>query len=134
MSEATAYHDEIHDREMALLDAFEEHADLAQFRTIKDRILVDRLERPDTQKRGDLHVVKSTENKNWLHFVLRVGGSVDLALEPGDIIITGRRVGQTLTWEGEQLRLVKEKDVLALFDPDEDDLATRLHRAVEEIR
>lgn len=116
MTEAHSRFGDVQDLTLALLDAIEEHISVSDFKPYGDRVLVKPMEREHIQKRGELFVVQDQENKSRLNLVLRVGSSVSADLSPGDVLITGRYVGHPQTIMGENLRLIKDEDLLAVLD------------------
>lgn len=92
-----------------------------------DRVLVVALPEPDWKAHRSGLIIASKESEQWFYLVLAVGPGIrkdsgvvqpiDLAI--GSIVIGGHFLGHPITIDGQEFRLVKAADLLAVYDPSE---------------
>lgn len=87
-----------------------------------DRVVVKRLENEETTKSGIILAGKS-EEKSQMAKVLKVGPGIDLdgkkvemQVKEGDTIVMNQYAGTEIKYEGEDLVIVKQNDILAVVE------------------
>ncbi len=90
---------------------------------LSDRVVVKMLEKEETTKSGIILAGKS-EEKSQIAQVLKVGpGSVDengkkseMHVKEGDKVVLSQYAGTSIKYEGEDLLIVKDSDILAIVE------------------
>lgn len=87
-----------------------------------DRVVVKMLEAEETTKSGIILAGKS-EEKSQIAEVIKVGPGigedgkkVEMQVKEGDKVVLNQYAGTTVKYEGEELIIVKESDILAIAE------------------
>lgn len=89
---------------------------------LQDRVLIKMVESEETTKSGII-LSNSSKEKPQIAEVLEVGpgGEVDgkkveMIVKPGDKVIASKYSGTEIKYEGEELIIVKQSDILAIVE------------------
>lgn len=87
-----------------------------------DRVVVKMLEAEETTKSGIILAGKS-EEKSQIAEVIKVGPGigedgkkVEMQIKEGDKVVLNQYAGTTVKYEGEELIIVKQSDILAIAE------------------
>ena len=87
-----------------------------------DRLVVKRLENEETTKSGIILAGKSDE-KSQMAKVLNVGNGInaegkkiEMQVKEGDTVVINQYAGAEIKYEGEDLVIIKQSDILAVIE------------------
>ena len=89
---------------------------------LADRVIVKQVEAEETTK-GGIILSSAAQEKPQIFKVLAVGpggfvdgNEVEMTVEPGDKVITGKYSGTQVKVDGEELTIVRQQDILAIVE------------------
>ena len=89
---------------------------------LADRVIVKQIEAEETTKAGII-LASSAQEKPQVFEVIAVGpggmvdgNEVEMIVEPGDRVITGKYSGTQVKIDGEELVIVRQNDILAIVE------------------
>ena len=89
---------------------------------LADRVIVKQIEAEETTKAGII-LASSAQEKPQVFEVIAVGpggmvdgNEVEMTVEPGDRVITGKYSGTQVKIDGEELVIVRQNDILAIVE------------------
>ena len=89
---------------------------------LADRVIVKQIEAEETTKAGII-LASSAQEKPQGFEVIAVGpggmvdgNEVEMTVEPGDRVITGKYSGTQVKIDGEELVIVRQNDILAIVE------------------
>ena len=89
---------------------------------LADRVIVKQIEAEETTKAGII-LASSAQEKPQVFEVIAVGpggivdgNEVEMTVEPGDKVITGKYSGTQVKVDGEELVIVRQNDILAIVE------------------
>lgn len=93
-----------------------------KIRPLHDRIVIKRKTEED-RTAGGLYIPESAKERPTQATVVAVGNGrvqedgkvVPLAVKPGDTVLFGKYAGTEIKLDGEELLIIREEDVLAIF-------------------
>ncbi|NLV50093.1 MAG: co-chaperone GroES [Clostridiales bacterium] len=87
---------------------------------LADRVIVKQVEAEETTK-GGIILTSAAQEKPQIFEVIAVGpggmvdgNEVEMTVEPGDKVITGKYSGTQVKVDGEELLIVRQNDILAV--------------------
>ena len=91
-------------------------------RPLADRVIIKRVAAEETTKSG-LILTSAAQEKPQVYEVVAVGpggfidgNEVEMDVEVGDRVITGKYIGTEVKVEGEELTIVRQSDILAIVE------------------
>ncbi len=89
---------------------------------LADRVIVKQVEAEETTK-GGIILSSAAQEKPQIFEVIAVGpggfvdgNEVEMTVEPGDKVITGKYSGTQVKVDGEELTIVRQQDILAIVE------------------
>ncbi len=89
---------------------------------LADRVIIKRIPAEETTK-GGLILTSASQEKPQVYEVVAVGpggivdgNDVEMEVEVGDRVITGKYTGTEVKLDGEELTIVKQSDILAIVE------------------
>ena len=89
---------------------------------LADRVIIKQVEAEETTKSGII-LASSAQEKPQVYEVIAVGpggfvdgNEVEMTVEPGDRVITGKYSGTEVKVDGQELTLVRQQDILAIVE------------------
>lgn len=89
---------------------------------LADRVIVKQIEAEETTKSGII-LTSAAQEKPQIFEVIAVGpggivdgNEVEMSVEPGDRVITGKYSGTQVKVDGEELVIVRQSDILAIVE------------------
>ena len=89
---------------------------------LADRVIVKQVEAEETTK-GGIILTSAAQEKPQIFEVIAVGpggfidgNEVEMTVEPGDKVITGKYSGTTVKIDGVELTIVRQQDILAIVE------------------
>ena len=89
---------------------------------LADRVIVKQVEAEETTKSGII-LSSAAQEKPQVYEVIAVGPGgfvdgteVEMTVEPGDKVITGKYSGTEVKVDGEELVIVRQQDILAIVE------------------
>lgn len=89
---------------------------------LADRVIVKQVEAEETTKSGII-LSSAAQEKPQVYEVIAVGpggfvdgNEVEMTVEPGDKVITGKYSGTEVKVDGEELVIVRQQDILAIVE------------------
>lgn len=89
---------------------------------LADRVIVKQVEAEETTK-GGIILSSAAQEKPQIFKVIAVGpggfvdgNEVEMTVEPGDKVITGKYSGTQVKVDGEELTIVRQQDILAIVE------------------
>lgn len=89
---------------------------------LSDRVILKQIEAEETTKSGII-LTSAAQEKPQIFEVIAVGPGgiveghdVEMTVEPGDKVITGKYSGTQVTIEDEELTIVRQGDILAIVE------------------
>lgn len=89
---------------------------------LADRVIVKQIEAEETTK-GGIILSSAAQEKPQIFEVIAVGpggfvdgNEVEMTVEPGDKVITGKYSGTQVKVDGEELTIVRQQDILAIVE------------------
>ena len=89
---------------------------------LADRVIVKQVEAEETTK-GGIILSSAAQEKPQIFKVIAVGpggfvdgNEVEMTVEPGDKVITGKYSGTQVKVDGEELIIVRQQDILAIVE------------------
>ncbi|MCR5648283.1 MAG: co-chaperone GroES [Oscillospiraceae bacterium] len=89
---------------------------------LADRVIVKQVEAEETTK-GGIILSSAAQEKPQIFEVIAVGPGglvdghdVEMTVEPGDKVITGKYSGTQVKVDGEELTIVRQSDILAIVE------------------
>jgi chaperonin GroES len=100
-----------------------QESNMAHFRPLYDRVLVKRLD-TESKTASGLHIPETAKEKPQKAQVVAIGNGrinkdntlAPLSVKPGDIVLFGKYSGDEIKLDGEDHLILKEKDILAVFE------------------
>ena len=89
---------------------------------LADRVIIKQVEAEETTKSGII-LSSAAQEKPQVYEVIAVGpggfidgNEVEMTVEPGDKVITGKYTGTEVKIDGEELTIVRQSDILAIVE------------------
>ena len=89
---------------------------------LADRVIVKQIEAEETTK-GGIILTSAAQEKPQIFEVIAVGpggfidgNEVEMTVEPGDKVITGKYSGTQVKIDGVELTIVRQQDILAIVE------------------
>jgi len=89
---------------------------------LSDRVIVKQVEAEETTK-GGIILTSAAQEKPQIFEVIAVGpggfvdgNEVEMTVEPGDKVITGKYSGTQVKIDGVELTIVRQQDILAIVE------------------
>ena len=89
---------------------------------LSDRVIVKQVDAEETTKAGII-LTSAAQEKPQIFEVIAVGpgglvdgNEVEMTVEVGDKVITGKYSGTTVKIDGEEFNIVRQSDILAIVD------------------
>jgi len=93
-----------------------------KLKPLADRVVLKRIEAEETTKSG-LILTSSAQEKPQVYEVIAVGpggfidgNEIEMEVEVGDHVITGKYTGTEVKVDGEEYTIVKQSEILAIVD------------------
>jgi len=91
-------------------------------RPLADRVIIKQVEAEETTK-GGIILTSAAQEKPQVYVVVAVGpggfvdgNEVEMLVEAGDRVITGKYSGTNVKVDGEELTIVRQSDILAIVE------------------
>jgi co-chaperonin GroES (HSP10) len=101
---------------LSAIDANNSAQETPNWSPIADRILVFPLGDDYMSKQTESGLFIPGEKRPWKSLVVSVSSKLKEEIAPGDVVITGKYIGEPVELGGKEYRLVREVDVLAILD------------------
>ncbi len=89
---------------------------------LADRVIIKQVEAEETTK-GGIILSSAAQEKPQVYEVIAVGpggfvdgNEIEMTVEPGDKVITGKYTGTEVKVDGEELVIVRQQDILAIVE------------------
>jgi len=89
---------------------------------LADRVIIKQVEAEETTK-GGIILTSAAQEKPQVYEVIAVGpggvvdgNDVEMLVEPGDKVITGKYSGTEVKVDGEEMTIVRQSDILAVVE------------------
>ncbi len=89
---------------------------------LADRVIIKQVEAEETTKSGII-LSSAAQEKPQVYEVIAVGpggfidgNEVEMTVEPGDKVITGKYTGTEVKVDGQELVIVRQQDILAIVE------------------